>query len=294
MIIHVHPGGTDAAAVLADSLGRPLSSDEGLTSDAGGSVVAHWKQLDWYTDEERIWTTPEWAQHLADPLLQHPFAAGPDGSRRAIFHLSVRLHPLDRNLSPAEWSEIAHRLARTAGLAPPGDDPAACRWIAIQEQAFRMDLIGNLIRSDGAWASTPGRLAQAVEGEARRIESDLLLYNHRPPAGEKQAGFAAPSPPFAPPAASALAGILNQLAAEQNSPLATVRQLIEQLSREAAALPAHETAAAGRDLFWAARRLHGVQDQLGQIAARLAPASSVLAPHPVPGPVPVTPGAVTR
>ncbi|MFG2116694.1 hypothetical protein ACGFRB_29335 [Streptomyces sp. NPDC048718] len=105
-----------------------------------------------------------------------------------------------------------------------------------------MDLIGNLIRSDGAWASTPGRLAQVLEGEARRIESDLLLYTHRPPAGEKQAGFAAPSPPlaspFAPPAASALAGILTRLAAEQNSPLATVRQLIEQLAREAAALPA--------------------------------------------------------
>ncbi|WP_031008900.1 hypothetical protein [Streptomyces sp. NRRL F-5727] len=289
MIIHLYRHGFEAADALADALGRPLSADEGLTTEPGGTVVAYWDQLDRYTDESRYWTTPEWAQHLADPLVEHPFAAAPDGSRRAILHLYVRLHPLDRELSPAEWSEVGHRLARTAGLAPPGDE-WSCRWVAVRDKANRMDLIGNLIRLDGAWASTPRRLAEALEAEARRIEADLLLHTGHLSVQEKAPAATratAASPARAPAATSPLAGILNQLAAEQAGPIAAVRQLVEQVGRQAAALPGHETAAAGRDLFWAARRLHGVQDQLGQIAARLAP------PPPVPGPAPALPRTST-
>ncbi|MFI8103422.1 relaxase/mobilization nuclease [Streptomyces sp. NPDC086023] len=280
MIIHLHRNGFEAADALADALGRPLSANEGLTTEPGGTVVAYWDQLDRYTDESRYWTTPEWAQHLDDPLVEHPFAAAPDGSRRAILHLYVRLHPLDRELSPAEWSEVGHRLARTAGLAPPGDD-RACRWVAVRDKANRMDLIGNLIRLDGSWATTPRRLAEALEAEARRIEADLLLHTGPPSVQEKAPAAARPTaaaPARTPAATSPLAGILTQLAAEQAGPIAAVRQLVEQVGRQAAALPGHETAAAGRDLFWAARRLHGVQDQLGQIAARLTPAP------PAPGP----------
>ncbi|MET9430011.1 relaxase/mobilization nuclease [Streptomyces sp. NPDC003036] len=290
MIIHVNRRGINAVDALADALGRPLSQDEGLTTEPGGSVVAHWDQLDLYTDENRTWTTSDWAQHLAEPLRERPFAA----HRHAILHLSVRLHPLDRKLSPAEWSEIAHRLARTAGLAPPGDD-RACRWIAVRDEPTRMDLIGNLIRLDGDWAATPRRLAHVLETEARRIETDLLLHTRHPSAEESAAAPQGAFPPaLVPTATSPLAGILNQLAAEQTGPIATVRQLIEEAGRQAAALPGHEAAAAGRDLFWAARRLHGVQEQLGEIAARLAPAPPDSSPAIFPPRAPATSTAVKR
>ncbi|MFF7438972.1 relaxase/mobilization nuclease [Streptomyces sp. NPDC008122] len=273
----------DAATALAEALGRPLSKTEGLTTEPGGTVVAHWNQLDHYTDEHHIWTTPQWAEHLTDPLIEQPFAASPAGDRRAILHLSLNLHPQDRELSPAEWSEIGHRLARTAGLAPPGDEHA-CRWIAVRDKPTRMDLIANLIRLDGQWARTPHRLAEALTAEIRRIEHDLLLLTPRSsPQSTATASVTPVAPALVPNATSPLAGALHQLAAEQAGPLSTVRRLVEELGRQAAALPGHQTAAAGRDLFWAARRLHGVQEHLGQIAERLHPTTS---PPPEPVPVP--------
>ncbi|MFE6457782.1 relaxase/mobilization nuclease [Streptomyces cinereoruber] len=283
MIIHVYQRGSDAAAALATTLGRPASRTEGLTTEPGGAVVAYWDKLDHYTDEGRTWTTLEWAEHIADPLLEHPFAAGPGGDRRAVLRLAVQLHPLDRELSPAEWSEISHRIARTAGLAPPGDEQA-CRWIAVRGTPGRMDLIANLIRADGEWASVPHRLAHVLEDEARSIEADLLLQTHHPWARRQGAGTVLPAPaaqPRVPAPTSPLAEILNQLAADQTGPLGTVRQLVEQLGRQAAALPGHQVAAAGRDLFWAARRLHGVQEHLGEIAARLGTASAPSKPAPL-------------
>lgn len=288
MIIHLHRSLGDAADALAEALGRPLSRDEGLTADEAGTVVAHWDQLDRYTEEELYWTTPEWAAHLAEPLREHPFVSAPDGSRTAILHLSVRLHPKDRELSAAEWSEIGNRLARAAGIAPPGD-AWACRWIAVRDKPDRMDLIGNLIRLDGTWAATPRRLADVLQKEARRIEADLLLRAGHPRA-EKAASSTGPSValPRTVTATSSLAGILNQLAAEEAGPVAAVRQLVEQVGRQAAALPGHETAAAGRDLFWASRRLYGVQEQLGEIAARLAPAQAPPSPVALPAPVPAS------
>ncbi|MGW7303985.1 relaxase/mobilization nuclease [Streptomyces sp. NPDC054835] len=295
MIIHLHRRRPDAAEALAEALDRPLSADEGLTTDPDGTVVAYWDQLDRYTNEDRYWTTPEWAAHLSDPLREHPFVSAPDGSRSAILHLYVRLHPMDRELSPAEWSEIGNRLARTAGLAPPGDE-WACRWIAVRDKPDRMDLIGNLIRLDGTWAVTPRRLSEALQEETRRIEADLLLRPGHPatPVKASAAARSAAALPRAVTATSSLAGILNQLSAEQAGPVAAVRQLIEQVGRQAAALPGHETAAAGRDLFWAARRLHGVQEQLGEIAARLAPSPAPPGPAvPLPR-TPAIPTAATR
>lgn len=66
---------------LAEALGRPLSPNEGLTEY---TVVAHWPGLDYFTldDEQRTWTSVQWAEHLEDPYLELPFAASPDADRR--------------------------------------------------------------------------------------------------------------------------------------------------------------------------------------------------------------------
>ncbi|MFB7781349.1 relaxase/mobilization nuclease [Streptomyces vinaceus] len=161
---------------LAEALGRPVSGQEGLTTE--GTIVAHWQYLDYFTDEDRIWTSAEWAQHIDDRHRQHPFPATYRGDPRVIFHVSVRLHPKDRELTTAEWSEVGYRLARVAGIAPPGDRESG-RWIAVRDQSHRLDLLANLIREDGNPAVVPRQVHHVLAAECRRIEADLGLLSPR-------------------------------------------------------------------------------------------------------------------
>ncbi|MFF4583154.1 hypothetical protein ACFY15_33005 [Streptomyces sp. NPDC001373] len=273
MIIAIHSRDVTAEEALAEALGREISMAEGLTTEPGGTVVAHSNRQDHYTDEDETWSSATWADHLTDPSLEHPLASGPDGDRRAILHVTAHMHPLDRELSHAEWSEIGYRIARVAGIAPPGDDQA-CQWIAVQAQPGRLDVIANLIRLDGTWSAQPRRLLQTLVAEARKIEADLLLHSsHRQDSARQDpmTGLEHVVAPRVPTATGPLAGILRQLAAEQSGPIAAVRQLVEEVGRQAASLPGDQTDAAARDLFWAARRLYGLQEQLGEIASRLQP-----------------------
>ncbi|MFC9582056.1 relaxase/mobilization nuclease [Streptomyces yangpuensis] len=178
MIIAIHSRDVTAEEALTEALGREISLAEGLTTEPGGTVVAHSNRLD-HSDEDDTWSSATWADHLADPSLEHPLASGPDGDRRAILHVTAHMHPLDRELNHAEWSEIGYRIARVAGITPPGDDQA-CQWIAVQAQPGRLDVIANLIRLDGTWSAQPRRLLQTLVAEARNIEADLLLHSsHR-------------------------------------------------------------------------------------------------------------------
>ncbi|MFC0844740.1 relaxase/mobilization nuclease [Streptomyces noboritoensis] len=278
MIIDVRARSLDAGAVLTDALGRPVSAGEGLTAKPGGTIVAAWRQLDQYFDDG-VWSAPRWAEHLDDPLRLHPFAASPSGDRRAILHLAVRLHPLDRNLEHAEWAGIGHRIAEAAGVSVPGEE-AGCRWIAVQAQPGRLDVIANLIHSDGTWTTPPRRLAHLLDTEARRMEADFALHPRDQHPG---------------PATEPAAAILARLAAEQDGPMAGVRRLIEHAAWQTAALPGAEAAQAGQDLTWAARRLLHLQQDLAAIATRLPPTPSPpAATAPVPVPAPAAARAVTR
>lgn len=176
MIPTVHEPSTSCVDGLAEALGRPVSGQEGLTTE--GTIVAHWHYLDYFTDEDRIWTSAEWAQHIDDPHRQHPFPATYRGDPRVIFHVSVRLHPKDRELTPAEWSEVGYRLARVAGIAPPGDRESG-RWIAVRDEPHRLDLLANLIREDGNPAVVPRQVHHVLAAECRRIEADLGLLSPR-------------------------------------------------------------------------------------------------------------------
>ncbi len=127
-----------------------------------------------FGDEHKTWTLIQWAEHLKDPYLEHLFAVSPDDDRRAILHLDIRLHPDDRDLTGPEWTEVAHRLARAAGIEIPGKEHG-CRWIAVQAQPRRLDLIANLIHLDGAWHAPPTDVLRRLAAVARRIEEDLQL-----------------------------------------------------------------------------------------------------------------------
>jgi hypothetical protein len=247
--------------VLTEALGRPVSPGEGLTEH---TVVAHWPDLDYYTldDEQKIWTSLQWAEHLEDPLKEHPFAASANGDRRAIFHLDVRLHPDDRELTGPEWAEAAHRLARAAGIEVPGE-PNDCRWIAVHAQPGRLDLIANLILLDGSWHTQPTEVLRRLSAESRRIEQDLRLMPVR----------STPRPPaLARPASTAsaqLAAILSQLADEQTGPLATVRGLVEHTAHRIAHQPDAASTATAHRLELIARRLYGIQQDLDTTATHL-------------------------
>ncbi|MET7737303.1 relaxase/mobilization nuclease [Streptomyces sp. NPDC005402] len=246
---------------LAEALRRPVSPNEGLTEH---TIVAHWPGLDYYTldDEQKIWTSVQWAEHLEDPYLEHPFAASPDDDQRAILHLDVRLHPDDRELTGPEWAEVAQRLARAAGIEIPGKEHG-CRWIAVQAQPGRLDLIANLIHLDGAWHAPPADILRRLSDEARRIEQDLHLI-------PLSAGpTTRPSIRAAPTASAQLASVLTQLADEQAGPLAAVRGLVEHAAHRIARQPGAAGAGMAHRLELIARRLHAIQQDLDSTAAHL-------------------------
>ncbi|MBT2527544.1 relaxase/mobilization nuclease [Streptomyces sp. ISL-99] len=247
---------------LAEALGRPVSPNEGLTEY---TVVAHWPGLDYFTldDEQKTWTSVQWAEHLEDPYLEHPFAASPDDDRHAILHVTVRLHPDDRQLTGPEWAETAHRLARAAGIEIPGKEHG-CRWIAVQAQPQRLDLIANLIHLDGAWHAPPTDILRRLADETGRIEQDLHLIS------PVRAGHRArPAIRTAPTASAQLASVLTQLADEQAGPLAAVRGLIEHTAHRVARQPGAAGTDTAHRLELLARRLYAIQQDLDGTAAHL-------------------------
>lgn len=286
MIPRIHNRAVSPSEPLAEALGRPVSDQEGLTEY---TVVAHWPGLDSYTpddDEQKTWTSAEWAAHLDDPTWQHPLAASVQDDRPAIWHADVRLHPRDRTLTGPEWSEIAHRLARTAGIHTPDDH--GCRWIAVQSQPGRLDLLANLIRPNDTWTRQPHRLGQLLMDECRRIEADLGLIPPRPGPNPAQAAarFAArrtatdnePLEKSTADAATQLARLLRQLADENTGPLSTVRGMVEHAAYRLDRLPHAYGPAAGHQLKLIARRLHGIQQDLDATAASLPTATQTPPP----------------
>ncbi|MCX5417684.1 hypothetical protein [Streptomyces sp. NBC_00059] len=297
MIIRIGQRDISAVAPLTEALGRPISDQEGLTDH---TVVAHWGNLDVYTsfDEGQVWTTAEFAEHLDDPSWCHPDAVSPHGDRRTIWHADVRLHPHDRELTGPEWSEIAHRIARTAGIQRPGDDQG-CRWIAVQAQPGRLHLLANLIRPDGTWTAQPHRLLALLAAESRRIETELDLISPLTggPDPDSAARFARRATPLADvaDATTQLAELLGQLADENTGPLSTVRGLVEHAAHRLGRLPHAQARGSAHQLELIASRLHGIQQDLDATVAALptapaAPARPTLPPYRAAA-APVRPGA---
>ncbi|GAU70753.1 hypothetical protein SSP35_22_00560 [Streptomyces sp. NBRC 110611] len=273
MIPHVHSGSDFAVEALSNALGRPIAEQDVL-----GDLVVAYSALedDLADDDPRAWMLDDWWEHLDEPTAMFPWAGGPGGIQEPVFHVSVRLHPNDRQLTPSEWSQIAHRLADATGIAPV-DDTQACRWVALQAQRGRLDLIANLIRLDGRWAHHHS-LHQSLAAECRGVESDLGLVPARPtlyrtyiahhPAhhGEMPDPSATQSPPSV---AAQLANLMCQLADEKTEPIASVRGLVEQAAHCLDDLPHSYGPAAGHRLELIARRLHDIQQDLEATAADL-------------------------
>ncbi|MGW1194516.1 relaxase/mobilization nuclease [Streptomyces sp. NPDC002536] len=258
MIARVHGSCRSFTGALSEAFGRALAADQDLTGD---TVLAHSSSFPVVDGGQPRWTSKDVVEHLAVPArrpaqvarVEHPF----------VFHVSVRLRPGDRVLAKTEWSEIAYRLARTTGIAPPGDDKA-CRWIALQPQPGRLHLLANLIREDGTRARQPRPLHTLLLSECHRIDSDLRLRAEGASADGPQSGRDSPAV-----ADAAQAALLRRLAEEANGPLANVRRLVEQAAHQVANHHNGRASDAGHRLEWAARRLFALQQDLQATAASL-------------------------
>jgi hypothetical protein len=258
MITRLLPRAFDARQVLESVLGHDVGTGE---PQPDGTVVACWLSLDAY-DKPQSWTWSQWSDHLGDPLVEHPFAASPRGDRHAVLHLHVQLDPRDRILSGPEWAEIGRRLARAVGIDQPGDT-RGCRWIALQSQPGRLDIIGNHIRLDGAWQQHPDALRRIVT-ETRRIEADLGLT-----VAARSAAFAAPADLSVP---HQLAKVLRLLADEPSGPLTAMCGLVEDI--------AHRLAQCGDHRPGSERLLRHIVLQLHTVRANLAATAALLDNRP--------------
>jgi hypothetical protein len=127
----------------------------GLAPDPGRDLAATLKQL---TDR------------LDLPVLALPKNRRP---ARHVWHCPVRTAPGDRQLTDAEWAEVARRIVHATGIAEEGDDKA-CRWIAVRHADDHIHLVATLVREDGR---RPRRHEDGIRAqtECRKIEAEFGL-----------------------------------------------------------------------------------------------------------------------
>ncbi|MFJ1582547.1 mobilization protein [Streptomyces sp. NPDC088197] len=90
-----------------------------------------------------------------------------------VWHCPVRTAPEDRELSDAEWGEVARRVVHATGIAPDGDE-MACRWIAVRHAADHIHIMATYVREDGRAPRDHGA-ARRAQDECRKLERELGL-----------------------------------------------------------------------------------------------------------------------
>ncbi|MFJ9523374.1 relaxase/mobilization nuclease domain-containing protein [Kitasatospora sp. NPDC101801] len=109
---------------------------------------------------------------LRDALDLHVVRYGRPVSKH-VYHRMVRADPTDRNLSDAEWADIARRVVAAAGIAPDGD-PHGCRWVAVHHGDNHIHILATTVRADLTQARLRGDQYR-TEAEVTKIERELGL-----------------------------------------------------------------------------------------------------------------------
>jgi len=86
-------------------------------------------------------------------LLEQPLAALDNRPSPAVWHCSLRTAPGDRELTAAEWADVAAEVLHQTGLAPRRDT-SGCRWVAVRHAGDHIHLAVTLARQDGRRART--------------------------------------------------------------------------------------------------------------------------------------------
>ncbi len=97
---------------------------------------------------------------------------------RLVWHCPLRVAPGDRELSDAEWGEVARDVVHRTGIAERGDD-GGCRWVAVRHDAHSVHLVAVLARQDG---------------RAARVSYDHLRVREACRAAEQRLGLTGTAP----------------------------------------------------------------------------------------------------
>lgn len=93
---------------------------------------------------------PYLALLLDEPLALRKPRTGHTASQRLTWHCAIR-NTTGVGLDDDNWFELTREILDATGIEPD-DDPAACRWAALRNQANGLDIVATVIRQDGHWA----------------------------------------------------------------------------------------------------------------------------------------------
>ncbi|MCY0952762.1 hypothetical protein F0344_19915 [Streptomyces finlayi] len=93
---------------------------------------------------------PHLASLLDEPVALRKPRSGHTASRRLTWHCAIR-NTTDVELDDDDWFELTREVLDATGIEPDAD-PAACRWVAMRNQASGLDIVATVIRQDGRWA----------------------------------------------------------------------------------------------------------------------------------------------
>lgn len=100
------------------------------------------------TDKGVRFDTTALAAALTDPAVAAGILPGTQGHGQGpVWHCSLRTAPGDRELTDAEWAEIASDVMHRTGIAPRGD-PGGCRWVAVRHAPDHIHIAAVLVRQD--------------------------------------------------------------------------------------------------------------------------------------------------
>lgn len=156
MIAHLQRA-SNTAGLLAYLYGPGERGDQSNPRLVGGDC--HGAPIDLLTHAD---TLPYLAHALDTPVER----LGTRAPERPVWVCSVRSDPRHRDLSDAQWAEVARRVA--AVTVAPGGDPDACRWIALRNQPRQVHVLATFAREDGSLHN-----AFRLQTECRRIAAEL-------------------------------------------------------------------------------------------------------------------------
>ncbi len=148
MIGKVCRRGTDTRRLLGYLFTEGVAGERGLESAHVDARVIAAYQLPGAIEPQRGSDGRADVSRLA-ALLDAPVRAGGVGKdAKATYHLAISAAPTDRQLTDAEWADIAELYVDRLGLAKRGDNDAV-RWVAVRHADNHVHVVATLMRQDG-------------------------------------------------------------------------------------------------------------------------------------------------
>ena len=152
MIGKVCKRGSDVRRLLGYLFREGLAGEHGLTaSHTAPRLIAAWDGTDGLEPPRTAAGGRDLrllAAALNAPLLAAGLPREDWKEARPVYHLAIAAADQDRQLSDAQWADIAAEYVDRIGLAPRGDE-AAVRWVAVRHADNHIHVVATLARQDG-------------------------------------------------------------------------------------------------------------------------------------------------